>query len=282
MSRSIGSLATMVQATTMTLACCWKVVTQYGATYGFTTCSRDLVIDGITYSANSGMEPTAVECNLGLQVDNSEVLGFINPSVLSADLLRAGYFDAATVYKFLVDYTNPSGSKIKLIWGVMGAVQLNSEVQFTAEMRGGSQWLAADVVPLTQATCRAVFGDAQCKYSVVTANGTITSVASAKQFACSALIGAYADGYFDGGYLIWNSGQNSGLRMDVRHFDQSVGGFLLMSNVVLPIAVGNTFTVRQGCSKTRAACIAKGNILNFDAEPDMPGNDALLRIVRAS
>ena len=287
MLRNLGSLGGHVVQTTTTMAVCWRMVTQAGATYGFTSCSRDLVIDGLTYRANSGMEPTAVEVNLGLGVDNSEVAGFILPSVMEARQLRAGLFDAAQVFKFVVDYTNPEGGQVKLEYGVLGEVQIQGTM-FTAEIRGLSQWLASEVLPLTQATCRAIFGDpVQCKATVRTNTAAVTSVLNSKTFRASSLVGARADGFFDYGYLTWTSGDNNGLRMDVRHFDQATGELSLLADVVIPVAVGNTFTVREGCPKTRAACKTKmgplgaNNILNFDAEPDIPGNDIMLRIVRA-
>ena len=282
--RDLGTLAAHVEQDTMTLAVCWRMVTTAGIEYGFTACSRDLVIDGLTYKANTGLDPTAVEIVAGLQVDNSEVIGFLKDGVIEADQVAAGIFDGATVYKFLVDYTDPdSGSSVKLIWGVLGEVQVVGATHYQAELRGGSQWLAANITPLTQATCRAKFADpVQCKATMHTNNGAVTSVTSLKLFADSALIGVRPDGYFDYGYLLWTGGSNTGLKMDVRHFNQATGGITLMAAAIIAIEVGDTFTVYEGCAKTRAACIAKGNIINMDAEPDVPGNDILLKIQRAS
>lgn len=288
MPRDIGDLSTHVTETTTTLAVCWRVVTAAGVEYGFTSCSRDLVIGGLTYYANSGMEPTAVECVAGLQVDNSEVIGFIRPGVFEAEHIRAGLFDAAVVEKFCVNYNNPGGGQIKLERGVLGEVQVKGTTQFSAELRGGSQWLAANVIPLSQATCRAIFGDTvQCKATVRTNNGTVTSVISQKTFRASGLVGARADGFFNYGYVTWTGGNNNGLRMDLKQYNQATGEFVLITDAILAIQVGDTFTAREGCAKTRAACKTKegpsgtNNILNFDGEPDIPGNDMLLRIIRA-
>jgi uncharacterized phage protein (TIGR02218 family) len=286
--RNIGTLATHVQQTTTTLAVCWRLVTQAGQEFGFTSCSRDLVIDGLTYYANSGMEPTSVECSAGLAVDNSEVVGFVRPGIIEAEQLRAGLFDGATVYKFLVNYDDPDGDQVRLIWGVLGEVQVRAENQFNAEMRGGSQWLAANIVPLTQATCRAAFGDpVQCKAIQESQAAEVTGVDSRKLFSSTDLVGAFADGLFDYGYIVWTAGSNAGLRHDVRHYDQANGSILLVTDAAIPIEVGDEFTVYEGCAKTRAACKLKSNasgvnnILNFDGEPDIPGNDVMLRIVRA-
>lgn len=286
--RTGGALESHIEQTTTTLAVCWRLVTLSGDEFGFTSCSRTLSIDGLDYLANTGMEPTAVECSAGLAVDNSEVLGFIKPGVIEADQVRAGRFDGATVYKFIVNYEDPDGDQIKLLWGVLGEVQVKGQ-QFTAEMRGGSQWFAAQIVPLTQATCRAPFGDpVQCKADKLIVPAQVTTVASRKLFQSDDLVGAAADGLFDYGYVVWTSGDNEGLRHDVRHYDQATGEVLLMAEVAIPISDNDQFEIHEGCAKTRAACKTKtgpdglNNILNFDAEPDIPGNDVVLRIVRAS
>jgi uncharacterized phage protein (TIGR02218 family) len=280
--RDIGTLAAHVVLTTTTLAVCWKIVTQAGIEYGFTACSRDLEIDGLTYWCNTGMEPTAVECAIGLSVDNSEIVGFLQQGRIQEDKVRAGLFDGATVYKFLINYNDLAGDTIKLLWGVMGEVQIRGTNQFTAEMRGGGQWLSGVIVPLTQATCRATFGDEQCKFTVRTNNATVTSVTDRKTFICTGLIGARADGFFDYGYLTWLTGDNAGLRHDVRHYNQATGAITLMAETVIDVSAGDTLTVREGCAKTKDACKSRSNIINYDGEPDIPGNDLVMKIVRAS
>lgn len=282
MPRDLGGMATHVTQTTTTMAVCWKILTQAGVVLGFTSCSRDLVVDGVTYYANTGLEPTAVECNVGMQVNNSEVEGFLIPGLLTEQMVRAGFLDAAQVWKFVVNYFDPDSGKVRLQYGVLGEVQIKGQIKFTAEINGLAQWASATVVPLSQATCRANFGDAQCKKVPGTNNAAVTAVASQKQFTAAGLIAARADGFFDYGYVKWLTGNNAGLRMDVRHYDQATGVFTLLDDQVQAFAVGDTFQAVEGCAKTVAACKAKSNIINFDGEPNIPGNDAILHIIRAS
>jgi hypothetical protein len=63
------TLKTHLTAEVTTLALCWKVVRKDGVTSGFTSFSRDLVVDGITYKASTGFTPTAIETSAGLAVD---------------------------------------------------------------------------------------------------------------------------------------------------------------------------------------------------------------------
>lgn len=278
--RELGVLTAHMQQRTTTLACCMRIVPMIGPELYFTACSRDIVVGGHTYLANVGLDPTAMQMTAGLAVDNSEFSGFVHPQGIQEGLAKAGYYDGSTVYKFMVDYTNPgSGDSWKGIWGTLGEVQVKG-VQFTAENRGTSQLLTVPITPLSQATCRATFGDEQCKATVHTNPGTVTVVTSQKQWHCTDLVGVRVDGFFDYGYLTWNTGNNTGLRMDVLHYDQAVGGILLIQKAVLLIEPGDTFTVREGCAKTKAACKAKANLINMDAEPDIPGNDVRFKIQR--
>jgi hypothetical protein len=40
--------------------------------------------------------------------------------------------------------------------------------------------------------------------------------------------------------------------------------------------VGDTLEISQGCGKTRAACLAFDNVVNFRGFPDVPGTDQVL------
>ena len=57
----------------------------------------------------------------------------------------------------------------------------------------------------------------------------------------------------------------------------SAGGVALWTSLPEPPAVGDTLTLTQGCGKTRADCMAFGNIVNFRGFPDVPGSDQVLR-----
>jgi uncharacterized phage protein (TIGR02218 family) len=278
--RDAGDLLTHLAQPVTTMAVCWRIETTGGEVFGFTTCSHDIEIGGLLYKASGGMQPTAVQSSIGLSVDNGEVAGFLNASVLPALRIRAGVFDNAKVYEFIVDYETLDGGQLRMLWGTIGEITRKG-VSFSAEIRGSTQLLAAQIVQLTQATCRNEFGDAKCKAVPGTNSAAVSSVPSSNQLVASALVGARADGFFNGGYLTWTSGQNDGLRFDVVGFTSSSGTIKLAQKFVLPVANGDTFTIREGCLKTVPACKAKSNILNLNAEPYIPGNDTLLRVVRS-
>lgn len=90
-------------------------------------------------------------------------------------------------------------------------------------------------------------------------------------------IQGFSDGYMDGGIITWTSGNNNGVSMEIKSYNQGLGTIVLFLSMKGIIQVGDTFNYGPGCDKTRETCYFKfNNILNFRGEPDMPGMDAML------
>jgi uncharacterized phage protein (TIGR02218 family) len=87
-----------------TLALCWKVMRKDGVTAGFTSFSRDLVVESVTYKASTGFTPTAIETSAGLAVDQLEVEAILNDTSITEADLQAGKYDYAAIEVFLVNY----------------------------------------------------------------------------------------------------------------------------------------------------------------------------------
>lgn len=90
----------------MTVATCWRLTTRSGVEHFFTNHDVDLVIDGDTYEAASGMLPMAMSQNEKLAVDNMDVVAFLDSDKISESDIIGGVFDRATIDIFLVDYNN--------------------------------------------------------------------------------------------------------------------------------------------------------------------------------
>lgn len=79
-----------------------------------------------------------------------------------------------------------------------------------------------------------------------------------------------ANGYFTRGYLVFTSGQNSGLSYTVAASVASAG-VTLVRPLYYPISNGDTFTIYPGCDHTQATCNSKfSNLVNFRAFPYTP------------
>lgn len=107
---------------------------------------------------------------------------------------------------------------------------------------------------------------------------TVATVLSNKSFAPASLTDEA--GHYDGGLIYWETGQNAGRSMEVKSW---AGGVLtLFQRTYYPMTVTDRFVIYPGCDKRRATCADKfGNIINFRAEPDVPGQDILYRTPNA-
>jgi uncharacterized phage protein (TIGR02218 family) len=80
---------------------------------------------------------------------------------------------------------------------------------------------------------------------------------------------AQADGYFDLGAILFETGANAGLRRTVRTF--AGGAFTMMQPLPNPVASGDTFTAWPGCDRTLTTCTSKfNNRIHFRGEPWIP------------
>ena len=140
-------------------------------------------------------------------------------------------------------------------------------------LRGLQHYLQQPVGSVSTKTCRTRLGSALCGVTLAsfTVTGTLTGVTSQQAFTDTAR--AEADDYFAEGVLTWTGGSNAGLSYRVRAYASDT--FTLAVPPVLPVQVGDTYSVRAGCRKRLDEdCITKfDNALNFQGEPHRPTVD---------
>lgn len=257
----------------MTLATCWRVTRRDGLSQYFTDHDNDLVVDGHTYLARSGMAPSAVSSQAGLAVDNLELEGLLDDaSITRADLL-GGLYDHAELEVFMVNYAAPSDGRLQMKTGWLGEVALRDGT-FVAEVRGISAALQQTIGEVYTPTCRAQLGDARCKKNLTsfTFTGTIDTVENEYMFTDAAR--AQANGYFAYGKITFTSGANAGLSMEIRDFANT--RFTLFLPFPNPMAAGDAYSLVAGCDKRLDTCITRfSNAVNFRGEPHLPGNDRI-------
>lgn len=154
-------------AETVTSLCSiWRVTRKDGVNFYFTDHDDDITFDdgdgSQTYSSLYGYQRTSIANNIGLAVDNLDLVGFFNSSAVKEEELRAGLFDYATVRVSMVNWADLTDGNIKMRKGTLGEVIQTPQGVWRAELRGLTQALSQNVVDLYQAECRADLGDAQC------------------------------------------------------------------------------------------------------------------------
>ncbi len=268
------ALADHLTNETTTLATCWSIARRDGVTLYFTEHDRDILIDGNSYVAASGMSASAVTSQSGLSVDNLEFEGMLSAGAIAEEDLLAGRYDHAEISVCMVNYTDPAAGKLHLKAGWLGEVTLRNGA-FVAEMRGLTSRLQQVIGQVYTSTCRARFCDPRCGLDVVdyTVTGTVDDSEASHSFTDSAR--TEASGYFAYELVMFTSGQNAGLSMEVREF--SAGRFGLFLPMPYRIEEGDGYSAVAGCDKSFETCVGRfNNALNFRGEPHVPGTDKLL------
>ncbi|MEO9599629.1 DUF2163 domain-containing protein [Parasphingorhabdus sp.] len=257
-----------------TSAYLWRLERPDGVALGFTSHDRDLVIDGLRYRAAPGMVPSAIALSDSLDIDNIEIAGAMTSAAIAEADLDAGRWDGALLYISLVDWDQPDAAPLPLICGQFGEI-IRSGDSFTVEMLGATSFLDEPIAPLTSPTCRAEFGDRQCKLSLhrYQQEGRIISV-DGDEIGIEGLGGTAARFAF--GSLRFLDGSNCGLSNAIVEGDGSV--VRLADLPVQAVVAGTRVLLTEGCNKNFATCRDRfTNSINFRGEPYLPGNDLLTR-----
>jgi uncharacterized phage protein (TIGR02218 family) len=269
-----------------TLCRCWIVTRRDGVVQGFTDHDEDVVVDGVTCLAGTGLSGSEATEQLGLAVQGSEISGALADEALSEADLAAGRYDAASIEVHIVDWSDPTLA-VLLSKGVLGEVKREGAA-FSAELRSLTHRLAEDSGRRYTATCSADLGDARCTVDLTAAafrgNGTVTALDGAAMFHASGL-DAFADGWFTAGKIFFTSGANDGLAVEVKVHRVDAGGVTIELWQQMPetIAVGDTFTITAGCDKRYATCRDRfANGINFRGFPHIPGNDFVVSFPNAA
>ena len=260
-----------------TLAWCWRVTRADAQVFGFTTHDRDLVIDNLTYSAETGFSASAAQSKLGSSVDNLDISGAITADIITEADILAGVWDAAQIVVAIVNWADLTQGELIVQPGTIGNVQAAGN-GFLAEMRSLSQALQNTVGRVITRRCDADLGDTRCGIDLATytVSGSVTADSTDQRtFAASDLPAS------SGGLLTWTSGANSGRAMGIR--TASAGNIGLDLPMFSAIATGDTYTASAGCDKSASTCnTTYSNIINFRGAPHIPGPDAVLAYPNAS
>lgn len=274
------ALQTRLTGGVTTLAQAWKLVRRDGVVLGFTDHDQDLVFDGVTFRAGTGFAASEASQQFDLTVNGGDIVGALDGDGLSDADLAAGRYDAADIETWLVDWSDPA-LRVLTARGRLGEVKREG-IAFTAELRGLADLLSQESGRLYTAKCNADLGDGWCRVDLTApgrrADGSVIALRGSALFTAAGL-NAFADNVFTAGRLMWSSGANAGLAMEVKQHRAADGEVTLSLWQAMPepIAPGDTFTVTAGCDKTFATCRDRfANAENFRGFPHIPGNDFIL------
>jgi uncharacterized phage protein (TIGR02218 family) len=252
-----------------------------GAVLGFTDHDRDLVFDGITFRAESGLTARALQTATGLAVDNSEAVGALSSDAVSEVDILAGRYDGAEVKCWLVNWQDVT-IRAPEFRGTIGEIGRVGGA-FTAELRGMTEALNRPRGRIYQSRCTAVLGDERCGVDLnqpgLSNERGVESVEGNRVFAFSTL-NVFPDRFFEKGQLRILTGRAAGLTGVVKNDRLEASGrrtVELWQRLGLEPEAGDQVRIEAGCDKRADTCKLKfANFLNFQGFPAIPGEDWLM------
>lgn len=220
----------------------------------------------LDYEASIGMVPATISFTSEMDVDNSQQQHLVpefDLPISEADLV-SGAYDFARFRVYLVNYESLADGHIVITDGQLGRITVKDGLAFTSELTAKSKELKQSIVEKDSLTCRAIFGSQYAQNSDGTAvvqrfpcgfdadsiliPGSVDSVGfeTNRTFTDAGLV--QATDYFVPGMLYWTSGANNGRAYEVESFTS--GGIVgLTFETMFPIQPGDTFNIRQDCTK---------------------------------
>ena len=257
----------------------WTVTRRDGEVLGFTDHDRDLVVEGVTCRADTGMTARVLQQTTGLSVDNTEAYGALSAMAITEADLIAGRYDGAEVRAFLVNWRSPDDF-VEQFRGYLGEVS-RSGGAFKAELRGLSERLNQPQGKAYTPTCSALLGDGQCRFNLTqpgyTVTGEVDVVDDGRGFVLTNVSG-FDDRWFEGGRFEVLTGPAAGLVGVIKNDrqDGSRRKLELWTSIGAAVATGDQVRLQAGCDKTPNTCRVKfANFLNFRGFPHIPGEDWL-------
>ncbi|SEW20603.1 phage conserved hypothetical protein BR0599 [Aliiroseovarius sediminilitoris] len=264
-----------------TIARCWKVTRRDGVVHGFTDHDLDLVIDNLSYRADTGMTAQALSQTTGLSVDNTEALGVLNDASITEKDIRAGRYDGAEVEAWLVNWSDTSQRFLRFR-GTVGELAREAG-GFRAELNGLSEKLNQPQGRVYQMPCSAVLGDGACRFNLsqsgyqlelpVVDNTSETTF----QFADMSL---YPNRWFERGRFTVLTGAAKDLTGLIKNDRTGANGartIELWESIRERMVSGDMVRLEAGCDKLPTTCRVKfNNFRNFRGFPDIPGEDWLM------
>lgn len=282
---SSDSLAAHLKSGATTLCRAWKVVRKDGQALGFTDHDLDLVIEGMTYSARTGLSSSALHQTTGLAVDNSEAMGALSDAAVREEDILAGRYDDAEVSAYLVNWQDTE-DRLVLFHGNFGEIT-REKGAFRVELRGLAERLNIAQGRAYLARCAAQFGDDKCKVNPealgLVVEAVIQSVEGGRVFTLDS-VPQIAAGVFAHGKLTVLDGAAAGVVAEVR---ADVGGLAdrrveLWHAIVPAPQAGDRVRLVAGCDRRASTCLNRfANIVNFRGFPHIPGEDWLRRAPEA-
>lgn len=272
------------------LAWCVLLELVDGTVLGFTQHSREISFDlgeghgVIVHKPKLGGTLSNLAQGVGLDAGNVEIRGPIS-DVVTEPAIVGGRFDDAQAWIFRVNWQKlVLCGAIRHLRGFTTDLHVEGD-EWVGEIQDYRAKLQQQILNAITTSCRLDFAgaDGECGVTPTEEPGTVT-VASDAHHLTLAFAGTYADNFFNKGKLIGLTGVNAGLTRKIEKW-AATGALELFDPFPDLPDLGDTFTIRTGCSKLRFSsdatiptCKSYDNVVRMRAYPDGPGSEKLMRV----
>lgn len=136
-----------------------------GEVVRFTNAQSDIVTSLVTYSAQPGVEISAIENTADGSVPTFEIV-VTHGTLFDMNDLRDGRYDSAVIDHYVVDRGALSDGMVHLFRGRIGDVQFHDRGKVTLSARGKLAAGKSIIMERFSPTCRADLGDRRCKIAI--------------------------------------------------------------------------------------------------------------------
>jgi uncharacterized phage protein (TIGR02218 family) len=263
-----------------TLALCWKIKRRDAVIKAYTDHDDSIVYSGDTYTPLESGAPSNYRQGASLAPANMDLaMAFASATGTDAEL-RAGLYDYAEVWTFLINWADTSMGIVKLAYGRLGEVELRDN-QARIEMRSLTQLLAVQIGRIYTPECDATLGDTRCAVvmTTFTKTGTVGAVTSRKVFVLAGAAAGQVADYYNYGKITFSSGLNTGITMQIESYVAATNLVTLYEPMPFTVVAGDAFTAYAGCDRRFATCKTRfNNKDNFRGFPHIPGMDKALTV----
>jgi uncharacterized phage protein (TIGR02218 family) len=278
----------------VTLAFAWKLTPTANSVLtsaiAATTHTKDLTLPGhgatVFRSAGGLNQASAIDEEAGQEGAGLEFEAIFDDTTITQAQVAAGDWDGAKLEIFSFNYKVPNMGQLIEFSGNLGAITEEGQT-FKAEARQLTSIARIKIGRLASANCDVkVFGDARCKkvLTAITRTGqAITSVPDTQNtFRASAM--STPTVAYTNGLVTFTSGLNSGRTFEVKAFNNGSSQKEIVFHLDTPyaMAIGDQFTIIEGCDRTLAQCILHANAINFRGLPYITNVEEFNRIDRAA
>ena len=242
-------------------------ITLDGLTLRYTDLDTDLDFPtaGNTYTA-IGMFFDPVKSSVSMEVDR------VNVSMDNIDNLLTGYVEnyrfqgkVLTIKRVYLNHLALAANMIVIFAGEMGVPSLN-ETDFSVEVVSPLAKLSEEIPRRSyEGVCPWSFDGTECRgggASLADEKAGQTAGAGSTIILLIDAARTEVDDYWNDGTIEMTSGANDGLKRKISDFDAATDTVTLLYAFPTIIGVGDTYTIKRGCSKSESIC--KSRFDNFE------------------